>query len=86
MAGTDLTAAGRRAGHGPRRPAPPGDRWSRSRRQPRRGRGQAPPGGDSQLGLSTELKSGELSTVAVGEVDQMWSADAPVGRGGGTSR
>jgi len=84
MTSTDLAAAGRRAGHAPGRPVRPGDRWSPLRRQPRRRCGQAPPRADSQLGLSTELKSDELSAVAVGEVDQMWSGSAPVGKGKGT--
>ena len=80
MTGTGLAAAGRRAGHGPR-PVLPGDQLSRLRRQARRRHGPAPTGGDSQLGLSTALKRRELPAVAVGEVDQMWSASAPVGNG-----
>jgi hypothetical protein len=84
MTGTDLAAAGRRAGHGPTRPVTPGDWWSPLRHQPHRRR-QAPPRGDSQLGLSIALKRRELPAIAVAEVDQLWGASAPVGRGGGTS-
>jgi hypothetical protein len=85
MTGTDLAAAERSAGHAPRRPVPPGDRWSRLRSQPRRRHGLAPPGGGGRPGLGTALKSAELPAVPVGEVDQMWSARASIGKGERTS-
>jgi hypothetical protein len=86
MPGQQSAADERRAREASRRPRLPGGRWSQLRRHPCRPRGQAPTGGDSPFGLSAELTSGKRSAVALHVLVQMWSASAPVGKGGGPGR